>query len=498
MSAQPLEKTDLSVVSSLPSLTPRLSAPLKDWLAERDRVFDIAGRVKGPVHVIFPQMMRRNISDLKNTLGDLGLQYRIYFAHKPTKSRAFIRQALKEGIGLDVASENELVSVLAAGFRGDQIECTGVKNDAFLELAARHGCLIVIDSIGELRRLAAVKDKCGIPARTNIMIRISDINFADRNQKLRHSRFGSSQRDLPEFFAFLQKRKDFQFIGYHLHNDERESDIRAGQLENMLTLMEQAYEEGFEPTLLNIGGGLRRDILQDYNEWAHFVNALEESLLEHRAPISWERFSYGMRLNDKGKVAGRGAVQGLIPSADFTKILSEIFASDRQRGRALGAIITENGFDVITEPGHALLDQCGISLFRVVETKESKEGENLVLMDGNMYNLAVPMREYLLDPIHIPAAEPKASNDEPYEGFMIGNLCREEDFLMRRKIFFRQKPVAGDLVAFVNTAAYKMDFENANPHMHIAGTKIAAYRQNGKWRSCDDNNYNPFEAGDIE
>tara|TARA_B100001750_G_C15486354_1_gene588544 strand:+ start:99 stop:1574 length:1476 start_codon:yes stop_codon:yes gene_type:complete len=480
------------------SLTPIVSESIKEWLEDPKRVFTASDYHKGPVHIIFPENMTKNINDLKQTMDDMGLQYRIFFAHKPTKSAAFIRQALYSNIGLDVASENELVSALSAGFTGDNIECTGVKSNAFLELALRHKCLVVADSIGELNRMKMIKQQCNLLHKTNILIRVSDVRFADRQQKLRHSRFGVPQNALAEVLEFFDHNDDFIFKGYHLHNDERESDIRAGQLESLLTMMEDAYRLGHEPIYINIGGGLRRKVLENYDSWAHFVNALEESLMEHRDAVSWERYGYGMRLNDKGKVMGRGAVQGLIPNIDFTQVLKDMFTSNRQRGRELGAIITENGFDVITEPGNALLDQCGISLFTVIETKQSRDGANLVLMDANMYNLAVPMREYLLDPIHIPRSKNEDFENLTYEGYLIGNLCREEDFLMRRKLSFKQKPQAGDIIAFINTAAYKMDFENANPHLHSDGRKIVAYKKEGQWFSCSEDAYNPYEAGDIK
>lgn len=478
------------------TLAPRLSPALEAWMNDAESVHRVASYHRGPLHVIFPQGMSRNITDLKKTMGELNLEHRIYFAHKPTKSAAFIRQALKDGIGLDVASDRELISALSAGFTGSQIECTGVKTDLFLELALRHQCMIVIDSIEELKRICKLKDTYNIAGRTPILIRVSDVSFADRQQKTRHSRFGTPQKELASVWALL-RRDDLNFMGYHLHNDEREADIRAGQVENLLNLIEQAYSNGFEPTIINIGGGLRRMVLADYDQWAHFVNTLEEALMNHRPSITWEGYAYGMRLNDKGKVMGRGSMQGLVPAGDFTSILKEMFLNDRMRGRPLNAIIAENGFEVVTEPGNALLDQCGVSLFRVVEVKQSRDGENMILVDGNMYNLAVPMREYLMDPILIPAQGP-AANDDPFSSFIIGNLCREEDFLSKRRIGFSQKPRAGDLIAFANTAAYKMDFENATPHLHTAGTKVVAYRKNGQWHHCAEDAYNPFDAGEMD
>ena len=54
---------------------------------------------------------------------------------------------------------------------------------------------------------------------------------------------------------------------------------------------------------------------------------------------------------------------------------------------------------------------------------------------------------------------------------MVGNLCLENDFIFKRKLFLNQ-PKVDDLVAFVNTAGYYMDFEESESIMHDKKKKV--------------------------
>jgi diaminopimelate decarboxylase len=70
------------------------------------------------------------------------------------------------------------------------------------------------------------------------------------------------------------------------------------------------------------------------------------------------------------------------------------------------------------------------------------------------------MRKWITDPIHI--SKNKNSSNESCEAFIFGNLCKEDDVLLDRKVYFDKKPKIGDLLVFVNTAGYAGNFEDTN------------------------------------
>ena len=49
--------------------------------------------------------------------------------------------------------------------------------------------------------------------------------------------------------------------------------------------------------------------------------------------------------------------------------------------------------------------------------------------------------------------------------YIVGSLCREDDFLMNRKIPIPKNLNKNDLIVFINTGSYAMSYENCNPQL---------------------------------
>lgn len=459
-------------------LTQKRGPLIQDLLKNKQLLRRAIKLGEGPVQVLIPEQMKHNIRDLLITLEDLGLRSRVMFAHKSSRSNVFALQAAQSEIGIDVASREELISALSAGFRGRSIECTGPKNTRFLRLALQHECLISCDSLLELETI----ENLGVPAQ--ILLRISDPRAADRSLKVRASRFGILQEDVPKAYEMFKRSPQLSLQGFHIHTDERAADVKAGFLENMISLMEQSYIEGFSPSIINIGGGLRTQTIEDIREWEHYVSFLEEAIIERKNPKTWRNFTYGLALNQKGRISGREKIQGKMTTGSATTVLQEMFENRSLRERTLSEIIRENMWTVMTEPGSLLLQQAGITLVEVIGVKSSTYGP-IILCDANMYNLSIQMHEMFLDPVLL--------SDEPehrFEGFLMGNLCREEDILMKRKVAFSRVPKQGDIICFLNTASYG-DFEDSNPHKHPSLRKLVAVK-NDDWTLVDEAAYDPW------
>lgn len=467
------------------TLTPLIHKDIQDLVNQKELLFQAKQLYAGPVHIIVPTIMDENIKRLDSFFKDLQIQSAIYYAHKPNKSLAFVKQALKNHIGIDVASRQELISALSAGYDGKDISCTGTKNEEFLYLALQQSCLISIDSLGELKMVSRLKGALGKNAR--VMLRIADPISRDRNFKIKLSRFGIAREHVQEAYKILQK-ENINLVGFHFHNDERSADLKAGFLADMLTMLEHAYAKGFTPSIINIGGGLRTSQLHQFGEWSAFLNDIEHNLLNLKPTDTWRNFGFGMFVNEKNKISGREKIQGKYVNQDFTEVLNEMLSSPSLTNRPLAEIIRESMLTIMVEPGFALLQHCGISLITVVGTQQAPNGEGLIALDGNTYNLSTQINELLMDPLLIS----KEKNADSFSGYPIGNLCREEDFIMKRKIYFKQTPRPGDMLCFINTAAYTSDFEDATPHQHLTGKKLVALKTPSGWRLQAEEVYNPF------
>jgi len=105
-------------------------------------------------------------------------------------------------------------------------------------------------------------------------------------------------------------------------------------------------------------------------------------------------------------------------------------------------------------------------------------------LDANKFDLYSTEQEMMLDPELI-----SQKKNNPGEAFLVGNLCLESDVIYKHKTFFDQMPQRGDILAFINTAAYNMDFaENKSIH-HSTSEKIAVVKQSKDFKIVKDEDY---------
>jgi diaminopimelate decarboxylase len=59
-------------------------------------------------------------------------------------------------------------------------------------------------------------------------------------------------------------------------------------------------------------------------------------------------------------------------------------------------------------------------------------------------------------------------------------------------VFLPRLPRPGDLLAFVNTAGYLMDFHAHHAQRQPSARTVAVTEEDGTWRWCPDENYWPL------
>ena len=134
-------------------------------------------------------------------------------------------------------------------------------------------------------------------------------------------------------------------------------------------------------------------------------------------------------------------------------------------GRTLADALTRAGVRLLLEPGRALLDRSGISIFGVqgYKTRRSGHGDyGIVTVDGLSMSLSEQWKgsEFLPDPI----LWPRVPVVEPVTACVGGASCLEYDMLSWRKIAFPRPPRFGDLLVYPNTAGYQMDKNESRFH----------------------------------
>jgi len=468
-------------------LKPIVHQTIKEFLEKEEHLHSYIEQYGSPLNILFPEHIKDSIRSFSDVFKKYAIQGRVYYAHKPNKSQALIQQAAFEKIFLDVASETELKNALSNGFTGDRLEATGPKNEQFLILALQHGVLISVDNMDELCDIVRLRGLLALSKPANILLRLCGFNMAPL---VKDTRFGISLNQLPEVLAFCKQEQGLCNVsGFSFHLDTSSIEEKVQALAVCVKLVQQTREHGFNTNILNIGGGFRVNFLENESEWNAYMAALKESVVLDSESLSWNNTGLGFR-KEQGKLRGDFQFYDYyVPEAQgayLDKLLSQRFLEDESF--SLGAALSELMIDLYIEPGRAMLNQTGITMAKVSFIKESARGELLVGLDMNKTNLNSHEQEMMVDPIII--SKHKKSNNRGV--YFVGNLCLESDFIYKHKTFPAFLPEKGDLVVFINTAAYNMDFFESHTLQQRIAKKIVAKKGTSGFNIFLDELYNPY------
>ncbi|WP_149180719.1 alanine racemase [Streptomyces sp. TRM49041] len=488
-------------------LAPRLESRPAALLDSPAFLHPLITALGSPLNVVLPDQLADNVRRFRDVYARHRLTGRICFAHKANRSSALVRRlaatapatATATTTGIDVASLGELQHALGGGFTPDRIVATGPKDPDFLWLAARTGVTVAVDSPAELAALAALVERFGLP-RVPVLPRLSEFTAPGTRILTRRSRFGTPAAEADTLLDLVEKHHgSVEFTGVSYHLDTMALAEKAVALEACLKVLDESRRRGLRPRAVDIGGGYGADYLADGDQWERYTTELTRALLGRREPITWEGHGYGLR-GENGTLRGAlGVYPGHRPVAG-PRYLDELLTQTAPSlARPLATLLLENLYDLHTEPGRALVDQCGITLARVVEVRETAAGEPLVRLAANARDVGLEDHGLLVDPVLVPR-EPRGEGP-PVGVYLLGNLCLESDLISRRTVFLPSAPRPGDLLAFANTAGYFMDFTADHALHQPIARKVAVYRDGdgGPWAWCLDEQYWPhLNAGDDQ
>ncbi|MEV1076753.1 Y4yA family PLP-dependent enzyme [Streptomyces sp. NPDC050211] len=408
----------LSAAPPLPAHPdPELAAILGSGLPH-----ELSYALGGPFHLLLPDRFDANAAAFRAVLAEAGVEGRVYYAKKANKAATWIERCALTGTGVDVASAGELRDALGCGVRGEDIVVTGpAKADGLLRVAVLQGCLIAVDALDELDRIIAL----GRPARV-LLRRLPPAQP--------HSRFGLDEGELE---TALVRCRDTGLVmeGFSFHLSGYDPRARAELAAELVDLCLKARALGLRADRISIGGGFA----VDYTDAEHWERYLREQRPEHYH--AGKSFAPADFYPYHSPVAGPDALRAVL-------------AADGLAGR-----LREAGVRLLLEPGRALLDRAGCTVFRVQGIKD-RAGYGIVTVDGSSLSLSEQWfsSEYLPDPVLLSAAVVS----EPYAACVGGATCLESDMVTWRKVRLSARPAVGDLLVYPNTAGYQMD-SNESP-----------------------------------
>jgi diaminopimelate decarboxylase len=476
------------------TLTPRVHPQVSRFVHESNKLPELTEALGSPLNMLFPEIVRGNLDSFRDTFAEHGVQGRVYFAHKSNRSDSVIRQlAVNEGY-VDVSSSAELGHALSCGVQANRLEATGPKNADFLSLCILQGVTVNVDSLFELAHILKLRVSLQVKHPTNILLRLSGFEARHTHFLNKASRFGIPLNELDEAFSMLETVRDqVNFLGFSFHLDTVSVIERAVAIENCWQLFENALARGFEPRVLNIGGGYKVNYLASEQEWNDYTTALKEAVLGTGPSITWQGNGFGMSA-DKGKLRGNFNSYTYYDQLSGAAFLDELLRQKLpgQHDTTCGALLRDNMIELWIEPGRSLLDQSGITVARVNSNRLSSRGDNIVCLNMKRHDICFLDQEIFVDPIVIYQDDTAESSGQCVGVYLAGNLCLESDLVYRHKIFLPKLPQPGDLVVFVNTAGYFMDFNASHSIMHPIAQKVAVWQRGDEFKWALDSQYSPI------
>jgi diaminopimelate decarboxylase len=455
-------------------LEPRLEPRLRSLVAAHGTLHSVTDALGSPLHIVVPDQIAENLERFRSVYRAHHLPGQVFYAHKANRSSALLRRLAATDAGADVASLGELQHALGAGFSAGRITATGPKDPEFLWLAARTGVTVSVDAASELDQLASLVRKHAL-APVPVLLRLSAFETSGARVLSRRSRFGTPVRELEPLLEAAERHGDaVEPAGVAFH-------------------LELCRSRGLRPRAVDIGGGFGVSYLAEREQWDTYTTELTAAVLGRRPPLTWGGHGYGLR-DESGTLRGTLGLYPAHRSVAGAAYLDELLAQPAASlgGRPLASLLLEHLYDLHTEPGRALLDQCGLTLARVLEVRAQDAGsELLVRLAAKADDVALEDHGVLMDPVVVPR-NGGGPGEGPVAVHLFGSLCLESDLITRRTVFLPRRPEPGDLLAFANTAGYAMDFHATGAQHQPAARKVAAWQDGDAWRWCLDDQFWPI------
>lgn len=213
-----------------------------------------------PLYVYDVSKIRQTMRAFKAIFEREQVPYVVSYASKAFSTKAIYQVAQQEGIHADIVSGGELYTALAAGFNPQHLSFNGNnKSWEELTLAVTKGVgTIIVDNFLELQWLGEITAAHGV--KQNILLRISPGIAAHTHEFIstgqQDSKFGFDllTGQAKRAFDLATRDNNLTLRGLHAHIGSQIFDV-TGFEKNAALLADTAHHWGWEPEVINVGGG---------------------------------------------------------------------------------------------------------------------------------------------------------------------------------------------------------------------------------------------------
>jgi diaminopimelate decarboxylase len=399
-------------------------------------VADIAATVGTPCYVYSAGTLAEHLRRTREAFA--ALDPLICYSVKSCGNLGVLRTLTALGSGMDVVSGGELFRARAAGCPPERIVYAGVgKRDDEIAAALDAGIhLLNVESEQEFENIARVARGRGVTCRCALRINpdVDPRTHRFTTTGTKETKFGVDIERARAFFRAYGRDPHARLVGLHLHigSPVTSTDPYVQAVTKALALREELLREGFDVSVLDVGGGFAADYETG------------------RSPAA----------------------------SDYARAIVPLLEP-----------AVRAGLRIVLEPGRSIAANAGILLTRVQYVKTSGD-KTFAICDAGMNALLRPSH---YDAFHFiwPAAPgpgfvPRERTREPgMPGLVpvdvVGPLCETGDYLaLDRRL---PPPARGDLLAVFTAGAYGMSMAsryNSSPlpaEVLVAGDAFTVVRR---------------------
>jgi diaminopimelate decarboxylase len=388
--------------------------------AEEVAVADIIAQYGSPCYIYSRATLEKHWHAFNDAFGTQ--KHLICYAVKANSNLAILNLFARLGSGFDIVSLGELERVLAAGGDPKKIVFSGVgKREDEIIAALKVGIRCFnVEVSGELDRINQCAGQLGVIAPISLRVN-PDVDAKTHpyiSTGLKENKFGIASELAVAEYCRAAQLPNLKIVGIDCHIGSQLTETRPflDALDKVLQLVVELKARGITLEHLDLGGGL------------------------------------GICYNDE---------QPPEPSEYISAILARL---------------GQNEFEILLEPGRAIVGNAGILVTRVEYLKSTAE-KNFAIVDAAMNDLIRPALYSAWQAI-IPVN--CDSNAELKTWDIVGPVCETGDFLGKNRALSLQE---GDLLAVRSSGAYGFAMSsnyNSRPRaaeIMVDGTKIHLIRQ---------------------
>lgn len=252
--------------------TDRLSTYKGDLLLDGCRAVDLVAEFGSPLYVVAEGTLRENYRRIQKAFSEAWSHpINILYAIKANNNLAIRAIMFQEGAGGDCFGTGELYATFMGGADPQKVVLNGSsKTRVEIQRAIELGIHINLDCAQEVHLVADVAEELGKTASVNIRLKLipseligkrSDF-FGYCGDDVWRKKFGLTVETAEPIIREIQSDSRFSLLGYDTHFGRfaREPEVFAGIYAAMAQMIIELRDRtGFEPRVINLGGGWARE-----------------------------------------------------------------------------------------------------------------------------------------------------------------------------------------------------------------------------------------------